>query len=191
MAGSPRLLTMVINKSIDQIVLPDLYTPFYIIIGVFLLLGVIAYCSSLPEVKAAGEEEEEDNSNAEECEYANSKTSVFQFPHLLLGCLALFLYVGCETIALSTLVDYATNIGLPNPDMYAWISSIGMVIGYICGIIFIPKYISQDKAMIICAIVALIGSVAVVFTPKNFRSGLSSSSLWDARSCGRHCGLWL
>ncbi|RKD91030.1 glucose/galactose MFS transporter [Mangrovibacterium diazotrophicum] len=159
---APLFLSLVIGKSVENVQLADITLPFYIIIGIFLLLGVLAYFSPLPEVKAAGEDED----SAEECAYAANKTSIWQFPHLLLGVLALFLYVGVETISLSTLVDYAQSINLPNAEYYAWIAPIGMVIGYICGIIFIPRVISQATALLICSILAIFGSIMVVFTPE-------------------------
>ena len=74
----------------------DLYLPFYIIIGVFLLLGIISLMAPLPEVKAAGEDE----SDTANCPYAANKTSIWQFPHLVLGALTLFIYVGVETLSL-------------------------------------------------------------------------------------------
>ena len=159
---APLFLSLVIGKSVENVQLADITLPFYIIIGIFLLLGVLAYFSPLPEVKAAGEDED----SAEECAYAANKTSIWQFPHLLLGVLALFLYVGVETISLSTLVDYAQSINLPNAEYYAWIAPIGMVIGYLCGIIFIPRVISQATALLICSILAIFGSIMVVFTPE-------------------------
>ncbi len=60
----------------------------------------------LPEVKAEGEEE---GDNATE-ESKNGKTSVFQFPHLLLGVLALFLYVGVETLPMVSIIGYAKTV---------------------------------------------------------------------------------
>jgi glucose/galactose transporter len=158
---APVFLAFVIGKETTDTLISDLYLPFYIIIGVFLLLGVISLMAPLPEVKAAGE----DPDSAEESPYAASKTSIWQFPHLLLGVLALFLYVGVETVALGTLVDYATWLELPNASSYAWISPIGMVLGYICGIIFIPKYLSQANALMICAVLGIAGSILVVLTP--------------------------
>ncbi|PTN09888.1 glucose/galactose MFS transporter [Mangrovibacterium marinum] len=160
---APLFLSLVIGKSVENVQLADISLPFYIIIATFLLLGALAYFSPLPEVKAAGEDED----SADECAYAAKKTSVWQFPHLLLGVLALFLYVGVETISLSTLVDYAQSINLPNAELYAWIAPVGMVIGYLCGIIFIPKYISQATALLICSILAIFGSLMVVFTPED------------------------
>lgn len=160
----------------------DLFLPFYIIIGVFVVLGIISMLAPLPEVKAAGEDE----SAGEECPYAASKTSIWQFPHLLLGVLALFVYVGVETLALSTAVDYATTVGLPSPDRYAWIPSIGMVVGYVCGIVLIPRYMSQDAAMRICASLGIVGSLLIVLLPADisiwaiFLMALGCSLLWPA-----------
>ncbi len=158
---APLFLSWVIGKSVAQTTSEDLFLPFCIIIAIFLLLGLCSMFAPLPEVKAAGEDEE----SAHECPYAMDKTSIWQFPHLLLGALALFLYVGAETVGLGTLVDYASTLGLPSAAMYAWIAPVGMVIGYICGIILIPKYISQAVALRICAWVGIAGSLAVVLAP--------------------------
>ena len=158
--------------------------PFIIIICAFIALGIMAFFAPLPEVKAAGEDESENE--AEACPYAATKTSVFQFPHLLLGCLALFLYVGVETVSLGTLVDYAKELGLEGAANYAWIAPIGIVIGYICGIIFIPKYLSQATALKICSILAIIGSLLVVLTPSHISiyfisfMALGCSLMWPA-----------
>jgi len=159
---APMFLALVIGKSVNEVSLADIQLPFIIIIAVFLLLGLLALLSPLPEVKAAGEDE----SSADECPYAVGKTSIWQFPHLLLGVLALFLYVGAETISLGTLVDYAESLGMPNPEYYAWIAPVGMVTGYLAGIVFIPKYISQSKALLIVSVIAVVGSLSVVLMPQ-------------------------
>jgi MFS transporter, FHS family, L-fucose permease len=179
---SPLFLTLVINKSVDEVVLQDINLPFYIIIGVFLLVGLMIFFSSLPEVKAAGE----DPGSIDAVPYAANKTRITQFPHFILAVIALFLYVGAEITALSTLVDYAVSLDLPNPSLYAWIAPAGMVIGYICGIIAIPKYISQAGALVICSIVALTGAFLVVLTPGHLSiwfislMALGASLMWPA-----------
>lgn len=179
---APVFLAFVIGKNVNDTNITDLPLAFMIIIGVFVLLGIISLFAPLPEVKAKGEDESE----AAECAAANNKTSVWQFPHLVLGAITLFLYVGVETVSLSTLVDYARKLELPNAEQYAWISSIGMVIGYICGIILIPKYLSQAKALLICSVVAIIGSVAVVLLPGTLSiwmiglMALGCSLMWPA-----------
>ncbi len=179
---APLFLSLVISKSVKDVQLTDINLPFYIIIGVFILLGILAYTSPLPEVKAVGEDAE----NAKDCPYAANKKSIWEFPHLLLGGITLFLYVGVETISLGTLVDYATSINLPNPDLYAWIAPVGMVIGYLCGVIFIPKYLSQAKALLICASIAIFGSLMVVLATESISiwfislMALGCSLMWPA-----------
>lgn len=179
---APLFLAFVINKAVSETQLPDLDKPFWIIIVVFVLLGIISLLAPLPEVKAVGEDETE----VQDCPYAASKTSIWQFPHLLLGCLALFVYVGVETISLSTLVDYANDCGFDNANNYAWIPSIGMVVGYVCGIVFIPKYLKQSTALVICSWVAIVGSVLVPCVPANIGIwcigllALGCSLMWPA-----------
>ena len=179
---APLFLALVINKSVDQVVLTDIYLPIVIIIGIFLLLGVLALLAPLPDVKAAGEDDE----STEDCPYAADKTSIWQFPHLLLGVLALFIYVGVETISLGTLIDYAESIGLANPEAYAWIAPVGLVVGYLCGIVFIPKYISQSQALKVVSIIAIFGSLMVVLMPENISiffvvfMALGCSLMWPA-----------
>lgn len=177
-------IVWLLGKDVHLIGIEDLNKPFVIIICAFIVLGIMAFFAPLPEVKAEGEDE---NDNASEASsYASGKTSVFQFPHLLLGCLALFLYVGVETVSLGTLVDYANSLGLPGAANYAWIAPIGIVIGYICGIIFIPKYISQAAALKICSILAIAGSLLVALTPQDISiyfisfMALGCSLMWPA-----------
>lgn len=177
-------ITLVIGKGIGDTQLSDLYLPFTIIIAIFLLLGVIALLAPLPDVKAAGEDESDTTTASNS--YADGKTSILQFPHLLLGCLALFLYVGVETISLATATGYAQSLGLEG-DNYGFIPSVGMIVGYVCGVIFIPRYLSQAAAMRICAIIALVGSIAVAVVPNPvfsvcciFLMALGCSLMWPA-----------
>lgn len=180
----PLFLALLIGKDVKDIGVEDLSLPFYVIIAAFIILGILALVAPLPEVKAAGEDDSDEAAAA--CPYAEGKTSIWQFPHLLLGCLALFLYVGVETVSLGTLVDYANALELPNAANYAWIAPIGIVIGYICGIIFIPKVISQATALKICSWLAIAGSLLVVLVPQNISiyfisfMALGCSLMWPA-----------
>lgn len=178
-------ITTVIGSSIDQIKLGDLYLPLGIIVAIFLVLGVISLLAPLPEVKAAGEDESED-AEQPACPYAEGKTSILQFPHLLLGCLALFLYVGVETISLATAQDYAKAAGVAG-DNWGFIPSIGMIVGYIVGALFIPRFLTEAQAMRICAVIAAVGSVAVAAVPNAevslyciFFMALGCSLMWPA-----------
>ena len=150
---------------------------------IFVLLGILVAFVPLPEVKAEGEDE---NDEAAASSYAANKTSIWQFPHLLLGLVSLLFYVGVETLAMASIVDYATSLNLPDPQVYTSYTVIGMVIGYLVGVFFIPKYISQERAMFICAIIGLISSLLIVLTPMNISIwfvavlGLANSLMWPA-----------
>lgn len=183
------MMLVIGETDVTKISLGDLYMPFYIIIGIFVVLGILAMIAPLPEVKAAGEDE--NDNQAETCSYADSKTSIFQFPHLLLGCLTLFLYVGVETISLSTMTDYMGSLELSDSikswsNTLIYIPSIGMCVGYLVGATCIPKFLSQVTAMRICAILAIIGSILVPVTSPEvsvfcmFFLALGCSLMWPA-----------
>lgn len=178
MARCTAFLAAVIGKKIEAVQLIDIQRPFVWIIVIFLVLGLTVCVAPLPEVKAVGEDEE----CVDDCPYAAGKRSIWQFPHLLLGCLALFLYVGVETLALATTVDYATALGLSDPQQYALFSSIGLVTGYVCGIVFIPRWLKQDTALKICAWLAVFGSLLIVLTPAEW-------SIWAVSIIALACSL--
>lgn len=156
-------LAKLIRKDIDQIVVDDIIFPFYVLAGIFVLLGVLVWLSPLKEM-AFGEQEEENSDSSE----AEGKTSIFQFPHLILGAIALFMYVGVETIAMASSVGYAEELGLSNPEQYAFIPSIGMILGYIFGVVMIPKFLSQSGALRIHSWIAIAGTLAVILLPKEY-----------------------
>lgn len=152
-------IAAVTRKNIDSVTLGDLDKPFLIIIAAVVLLGVLTLFAPLEEIKAAGEENEAD------CPYAAGKKSLWQFPHLVLGALALFVYVGVENLALLTVLDYAQDLGLSNPERYTLFPGIGMAVGYVIGIILIPKYVSQVTVLRVCTWLAVLDSLAIVLTP--------------------------
>lgn len=180
-AIAPIFLGIFLN--LGDVKLEDIKLPFYFISGIFVLLGILVAFVPLPEVKAEGEDE---NDEAAASSYAANKTSIWQFPHLLLGLVSLLFYVGVETLAMASIVDYATSLNLPDPQVYTSYTVIGMVIGYLVGVFFIPKYISQERAMFVCAIIGLISSLLIVLTPMNISIwfvavlGLANSLMWPA-----------
>ena len=158
---SPMFLAWLIGKKLDDMVLADIIFPFYVLAGIFVLLGALVWVSPLKEMAFGEQEEEETDASASE-----GKTSIFQFPHLVLGAIALFMYVGIETVAMASSVDFAASLSLPDPEQYAVIPSIGMILGYVFGIIMIPKYLSQSGALRLHAWIAIAGTLAVVLLPE-------------------------
>ncbi len=175
-------LAWLIGKSISDARVGDIIRPFYVIAAIFFLLGILVLFAPLQEIKAKGEEE----GTEDDCPYAAGKTSIWQFPHLVFGCLTLFLYVGVETLALQTPVNMAKALNLPNPELYPWLPSIGMTIGYLVGILFIPKILSQTNALKICSWLGVIGTICALLVPANlsvwllFTMALACSLMWPA-----------
>ena len=162
----------------------DIIMPFYIVTAIMAALGVFVYFAPLPEVKAEGEDEDD----AAESSYATGKTSIFQFPHLLLGVLALFLYVGIETLPMASIIDFAraTFGDAPNLEGYSKFVTLGLVAGYIFGVLTIPRYISQQKALVAFAIIGIIASMLLIYMPAKYaffallRASFANSLMWPA-----------
>lgn len=186
-AVAPLFLALFLDLSQSTVSLADLCLPFYIIAGIFVVLGVFTLLVPLPEISAEGENEGSAPATAEEAriiEFAAAKRSVLGFPHLLLGMLLLFLYVGVETIALASPVDYAATIGLKNPQTYGMYTVIAMVAGYILGVALIPRYVSQHRALVFCAMTGIVFSLLAVTVPEEYSIwfvaalGFSNSLIW-------------
>lgn len=155
--------------------------PYGIIISVLVILSVLVYNSGLPEIDADKEDEKVSAANS-------SKQSVFQFPHLLLGVLALFLYVGVEVMAGDTIIAYGASQNIPfsTAKFFTTCTLIAMILGYIIGIICIPRYLSQEKALAFCAIAGALFSVVAILSHGYISVlfiallGLANSLMWPA-----------
>jgi FHS family L-fucose permease-like MFS transporter len=169
---------------ISNVRIEDIVLPFYIVTGILVVLGIFVYFAPLPEVKAEGEDEDE----AEESSYAAGKTSIMQFPHLLLGVLALFLYVGIETLPMASIIGFAkASFGdAANLESFALLVTAGMVVGYVFGVIAIPRFISQQKMLVVFSILGISASLFLIFLPANIAfyaillAAFSNSLMWPA-----------
>ncbi|QNK61415.1 sugar MFS transporter [Pedobacter sp. PAMC26386] len=155
--------------------------PYVIIIIVLLILAVLIYFSTLPEIDTDKEDETVSQATA-------GKTSILQFPHLLLGVLTVFLYVGVEVMAGDTIISYAHYQGIPlsTAKFFTTFTLLGMILGYLIGIICIPKYISQENAMKWFAVLGIVLTITSIFTT-GYTSvlfiallGLANSLVWPA-----------
>ena len=133
--------------------------PYVVIVAVLIALAVWVYYSTLPEIDTDHEDEVVAKANT-------NKTSVFHFPHLLLGVLAMFLYVGVEVMAGDTIISYGSSQGIPlaTAKFFTTYTLISMIVGYIIGIICIPKYFSQESALKFCAILGAVFTVLAMST---------------------------
>lgn len=169
------------NEVGTQVDLGIVIQPYAIMTLVLIVLAVWIRFSALPDIDATEDENE--------VKGESSKTSVFQFPNLVLGLVAFFLYVGVEVMAGDTIINYGTSQGFAMDEAknFTSFTLYGMLAGYIAGILFIPKLISQQKALNYSAILGIIFSLITVFSPNPTLSvgslamlGLANALMWPA-----------
>jgi glucose/galactose transporter len=155
--------------------------PYIIMAVVLVLLAGMIYLSGLPEVDMEKEDENK-------VEGISEKTSIFHFPHLMLGVFALFVYVGAEVIAGDSIISYGASLGIEfeTAKFFTTCTLVAMLIGYVLGIITIPKYLSQEAALKGSAILGIVFTLGAILT-NGFTSvlfiallGLANSLVWPA-----------
>lgn len=172
------------NAILDEL-LQRVHTPYIALAVVFVLFAILIKFVHLPEVNA--EEEEvvvKDDSEVK----VIAKTSIFQYPHLFLGALAIFSCVAVEVMAGDIINTYGRELNI-DANLLRFSTSftlICMLIGYVLGIVTIPRFISQQMALRICAISGVLLTVISVFTTSyvSYYSvallGLANSLMWPA-----------
>ncbi|WP_207428735.1 sugar MFS transporter [Pedobacter sp. SYSU D00535] len=155
--------------------------PYMVIAVALVLLAIAVLRSSLPDIRdeEAGEELLDEN---------RAGKTIFSFSNLWLGVLALFLYVGVEVMAGDTIISYGKAIGIPlsTARFFTQGTLAFMLLGYIIGIVCIPKYVSQQKALQICALSGVLFTICTIYTSGYVSVfflallGLSNSLMWPA-----------
>ncbi len=135
----------------------------YSVVGTFLLLfGIAIRYSPLPELDT-------DEKSAEPGTGGGGKQYIFQFPHLILGAVALFLHVGTQVIAIDTIINYATSMGvtLLEAKVFPSYTLFVTICGYLIGIVCIPRFISHGNALKVCTILGFIFSLLILAVQMN------------------------
>jgi len=151
--------------------------PYIVMAAILVLLGLLLRYAHLPEVDTDAEDEASGESNAK-------KTSIWQFPHLLLGVVALFFYVGVEVIAGDSIIRYGQSIGIAmeSAKYFTSLTLLSMILGYLIGIIFIPRYLSQVTALRVCTILGVIFSLGAILTPAHLVFSMSFIDIMTFKS---------
>ena len=150
-------------------------TPYAWVAGVLVVLGLLVRRSPLPEIDTDHESPAVAEANA-------GRTSVFQFPQLVLGALGIFLHVGTQTIAVDTIIGYAETMGIPLAAAKILPGCVlaSMILGYVLGLALIPRSVTQVTALRACTILGVVGTLGVLFAPGRLSLlGLTAdTSLW-------------
>lgn len=166
-----------LNMLAQRVVMP------YVTIAIVLFsLAVVIYFLKLPEIQ------NNDAPTDSSTQIMQERTSILQYPHLLMGVLAIFLYVGVEVISYDTFASYGEYLGfsLDTSKNFATYTGYSLLLGYIFGIVAIPKYISQQKALSILSISSIVLILISMFTSGYIAVisfallGFTNSVVWPA-----------
>jgi MFS transporter, FHS family, L-fucose permease len=158
--------------------------PYLVMAAVLAAVAGLIRRSSLPEIDTSEEQRQPDGSAG----LATGRTSVWQFPHLVLGALAIFFYVGAEVMAGDVIGIYARSLNF-SPDQTKYFTSftlVAMLLGYVLNIVLIPKYVSQQSFLKYSAVLGGVftlgafatgGPVSVTFIAL---LGLANAVMWPA-----------
>ncbi|MBK8511534.1 MAG: sugar MFS transporter [Saprospiraceae bacterium] len=154
--------------------------PYVSIAIALILLSIFIYKSSIPEIRAEGEDDQGPNTI--------NRKSIFDYPYLWLGFITLFLYVGAEVLSGDIIQIYGNSLGIPLDiaKYFTTYTMIGLLTGYIIGIFTIPKYLSQSTALKGSAVLGLIFSALAMFTDGYMSVlfiallGLANALIWPA-----------
>lgn len=162
------------NAALDELI-RRVIVPYAYVGAVLFALGLMIRFSPLPEIDTEHESDDIAKANS-------GKTSIFQFPHLILGAIALFLHVGTQVISIDTIIGYAgsMNINLLEAKIFPSYTLFATICGYTLGIICIPRYISQLNVFRICTFLGAFFTLMIIFThgDVNFLGHTVDISIW-------------
>lgn len=172
-----------VRESILNEFAAKVYMPYMVMAAILAILSLLILKSPLPEVKAS-----EVNAEPVGSGMVRAKTSIFQFPHLLLGALCIFVYVGVEVMAGDAIGTYAQGFHIPaeKTTFYTSFTLAAMLLGYVIGLFTIPKIMTQEQSLKISAFCG-IGFTLLAFLTHGYVSvtfvallGLANALMWPA-----------
>ncbi|MEO2267445.1 sugar MFS transporter [Pseudoalteromonas sp. YIC-656] len=130
-----------------------LVTPYLMMAVTLAVLAALIMLAPLPDI------------DEPELTQGQQDKSILQFPHLVLGVIALFFYIGAEVIAGDTIGLYGKEQGvLQFAELTSYTMGF-MVLGYILGIALIPRVFSQQHALIFSAVSGSLFSLLIIWVP--------------------------
>ena len=159
-----------LGELLSRVILP------YSFVGLLLFgLGLLIRYSPLPEIDTEHESAVVATANS-------GRNNIFQFPHLILAALAIFLHVGTQVIAIDTVTNYAISMhmNLLEAKSFPSYTLTCTICGYILGIVLIPRWLSQVHALRFCTLLGLIFSILVILIdrPVFFLGHQANMSIW-------------
>jgi len=162
------------SAALDELI-RRVIVPYAVVGCAMLLIGIGVRYSPLPEINT-------DEENKEVAETNSSKTSIFQFPHLILGAVAIFIHVGAQVISIDTIINYAGSMGISLVEAKVFPSyTLAMaIVGYFMGIAVTPRFISQTTLLQIVTVLGAVLSLLIVYAKGEvtFLGHTADISIW-------------
>ena len=162
------------EAALDELI-SGVIVPYICLAVLLFIFGIAFYRSSIPDIDPRRDNRVEDGEVYE-------RKSIFHYPYLILGAIAMFCHTGSQVISIDTSIRYAATmgVGLDAAKILPSLTLACILVGYLCGIVLIPKYLSQQKALLGCTSLGLVLSLCVVLTSGTVRVfGLDTDiSLW-------------
>lgn len=149
------------SQALDELA-ARVVVPYAVVALVLLLLGLLVRGSSLPEIDTEG-------GTSDTAATHDGKTSVFDFPYLVLGAFAIFFHVGSQVVAIDTIINYASYHGVSFTEAKVFPSYVLAVTiaGYLLGIYLTPRWLSQLTVLKFCTVLGLVLSLMVMYVSGN------------------------
>jgi glucose/galactose transporter len=158
------------------------HMPYMLMAGLLALLAVWILRSVLPEI-------DPDTANADAGgDGSDRHRSIFAYPHLWLGVVCLFVYVGVEVMAGDAIGTYGQGFNLPLDEtkFFTAFTLAAMLVGYVAGLILIPRFVSQQAYLAFSAVLGVIFCIAAYAT-RDYVSvgfvaalGFANAMMWPA-----------
>ncbi len=153
------------EAALDQMI-QGVIVPYVVLAVLLFVFGVLFYKSPMKDINPNEANTSSDGSTSD-------RKSILSYPYLVLGVLALFCHLGSQQISVSTIISYAQSLGYDFAAAKVFPSyTLGCIlVGYLLGVVFIPKYISQQKSLVVCTITGLVLSALALILP-------AKASIW-------------
>lgn len=172
-----------------------IHAPYLAMAGILVVVAVAILFSPLPEVTPA-----EANAGPVPADPGERGRGLAQYPHLWLGVLCLFVYVGVEVLAGDAIGAYGNGFGLSldQTKFFTSFTLTAMLLGYLAGLVAIPRFVSQERYLGISAALGVLFALGALLT-HGYASvgfvaalGFANAMMWPAifplaiKGLGRH-----
>ena len=177
------LLTGAAKEAALDSMIRGVIVPYAVLAILLFIFGILFFKSPIRDINP-------DVDNKTSVGGGCDRNSVWSYPYLVLGIVALFAHLGSQQISVSTIISYAQSMGmsLDEAKIFPSFTLLCILVGYLAGVITIPKYLSQQKSLVLCTLTGLILSVAVLLLPD--RASLWSLVLLGIPNSLIYAGIW-